>query len=401
MKRKARFAAAALACLLIAPACGKKGGILAPLTLVPQKVETLKAAQRGGLVLLEWTNPTAYIDGRALDEISEIEIWLEERPDPPAPAPGAKPPVKPPAPPPAAGDFAARAKRLAVLSVAAKPAPRSARNPKDKKPAASSTAPKAPPNASYVYRLDPARWAGRTFAFALRVRDTKKKRLSDFSSEVAFKPKALAVPPAGVGAAVFADRIEIRWTAPSKNFDGTAPPLVKGYNIYRSDITASPDGTLAVSSPRRLDAAPVAGVVFADKEFSFGLAYRYFVRAAGAEAEPFLESEDSEVVDVRPLDIFPPAVPAGLSAVTGPDFVTLVWDAAGDRDLAGYHVWRRVAGAGAYVRLTTAPVPEPTFTDRAVEKNGTYEYAITSVDRTGNESSKSAAVSVVVRIESP
>jgi hypothetical protein len=400
MTTKARFAAAAFACLLVAPACGKKGGIQAPLTLVPQKVETLKASQRGGMVLLEWTNPSAYIDGRALDEISEIEIWLEERPDPPAPAPGAKPP----APPPTDGDFAARAKRLAVLEVAPKPAPKSARTPKDKKPAASSAAPKAPPNAAYAYRLDPARWARRTFAFALRVRDTKKKRLSDFSSEVAFKPKALAAPPAGVRAAVFADRIEVRWTAPSTNFDGSAPPLVKGYNIYRGEAAVSPDATRAPAAAgpaRRINASPVTGVVYADREFGFDVTYRYFVRAAGAEAEPFLESEDSDTVEVRPQDVFPPAVPAGLSALAGPDFVTLIWDAVGDRDLGGYHVWRRAAGVAKYVRITAAPIPEPTYTDRAVEKNGTYEYAITSVDRTGNESPKSTAVSVVVRTVSP
>lgn len=395
MKREARFAAAALACLLVATACGKKGGIQAPLTLVPQKVETLKASQRGGLILLEWTNPPAYIDGRALDEISEIEIWLEVKPDPPAPVPG----VKPPAAQPADGDFAARAKRLAVLEVAPKPVPKSARNPKDKKPAAA--APKTPPNAAYAYRLDPAQWARRTFAFAVRVRDTKKKRLSDFSPEVTFKPKALASPPADVRAAAFADRIEVRWSAPSTNFDGSGPPLVKGYNIYRSDRAASPDGIPAVSPPRRLNAAPVAGVVFADREFGFGLAYRYFVRAAGAATEPFLESEDSEAAEVRPRDTFPPAVPAGLSAVAGADFVTLIWDASGDRDLAGYNVWRRAAGARDFARVTPAPVPEPTYTDRAVEKNGTYEYAITSVDRTGNESPRSAAVSVVVRTLSP
>lgn len=399
MTTKARFAAAVLACVLVVPACGKKGGVQAPLTLVPQKIETLKAAQRGGLVLLEWTNPSAYIDGRALDEISEVEIWLEERPDPPAPGPGAKPSA-----PPKESDFAARAKRVAILTAAAKPAPKSARTPKDKKPASSSAAPKAPPNAAYVYRLDPARWAGRTFVFALRVRDTKKGRLSDFSSEIAFKPKALAAPPAGVRAAVFADRIEVRWTAPSTNFDGSAPPLVKGFIIYRSEAAASPDATgvpAAAGPPRRLNAVPVADVVYADHDFSFGPTYRYFVRAAGAAAEPFLESEDSDAVEVRPQDVFPPAVPADLSALAGPDFVTLIWDAVGDKDLAGYHVWRRVAGGANYARVTAVPVPEPTYTDRAIEKNTTYEYAITSVDRTGNESPKSTAVSVVVRTVKP
>ena len=393
MITKTRLAAITLACVLIASACGKKGAVLAPLTLVPQKIETLKAAQRGGLVLLEWTNPSAYIDGRALDEISEVEIWLEERLEPPAVTPAVKPPA-----PPKEIEFTARAKRVAVLTAAPKPASKSARNPKDKKPATPAAAPKSPPNAAYVHRLDPARWAGRTFIFALRVRDLKKGRLSDFSPEVALKPKALAAPPAAVRAAVFADRIEVRWTAPSTNFDGSAPPLVKGFNIYRSD-SAPAQGP--GSAPRRINTAPAAGGVYADRDFSFGSTYLYFVRAAGAAAEPFLESEDSDTVEVKPKDVFPPAVPAGLSALTGPDFVNLIWDAVADRDLAGYHVWRRVAGAANFSRVTPAPIAEPTYSDRAVEKNRTYEYAITSVDLTGNESLRSAAVAVVLRTVKP
>ena len=130
---------------------------------------------------------------------------------------------------------------------------------------------------------------------------------------------------------------------------------------------------------------PVSGTVML-------LGGKYWLREALV-----LESEDSGTVEVRPKDVFPPAVPAGLSAVKGPDFITLAWDAVADPDAAGYRVWRRVKGKAEFACLTASPVPEPTYTDKSVEKSVTYEYAITSVDAAGNESAKSAVVAETIR----
>ena len=394
---KPRFAAVALACLLAASACGKKGTILVPLTLVPQGVESLTALQRGGLVVLEWKNPAAYIDGRPM-EAAEVEIWLEEKIDPPpVPSAGAAAPAAAKPAPAPASDFATRAKKIATLAVGVRPPAKgqgAAPPAKGKRAAAPAPAPApaGPPNAAYVHRLDPQAWDKRTLAFALRVRDARKSRLSSFSPEVRVRPQALAAPPEAPKATVFADRVEIRWAMPEANFDGSTPPRVRGFNVYRED---------AGGGVRRLNAAPVTELVFADRDAAFGRTYRYFVRAAGASAEPFLESEDSAVLEVLPKDIFPPAVPAGLTAAQGPDFITLVWDAVPDADAAGYHVWRREKGKTEFKRLTTAPVPEPTYTDQSVEKNVTYEYAITCVDTSGNESAKSAVVEETIKTPRP
>ena len=400
---KLRFAAAAVACLLTAPACGKKGAILAPLTLVPQGVESLTAAQRGGLIVLEWKNPTAYIDGRPLDGIAEIEIWLEDKADPASATTGSPTTMGSPA---TTDDFEARAKKVAVIAAPAKspakgqaaapPAKGQAAAPpaKGKRASSPAAAPAAagPPNAVYVHRLDPKAGEGRTLIFALRVRDVRRGRLSGFSQEVRIRPQALSAPPEAVRAAVFADRVELRWALPVANFDGSTPPRVRGFNIYRGE---------SGGAARRINPAPVTDLVYADREVVFGRTYRYFIRAAGAAAEPFLESEDSAAVEVLPKDVFPPAVPTGLSAAKGPDFITLVWDAVPDLDAAGYHVWRREKGKAEFSRLTAAPVPEPTYTDKSVEKNVTYEYAITCVDTSGNESPRSAVVEETIRTWKP
>ena len=70
---------------LLATACGKKGDIRPPLVLRPQPVEKLTAVQRGTRVILEWTDPTVSVDGTGLPGLSEAEVWLEVRPDPPSP----------------------------------------------------------------------------------------------------------------------------------------------------------------------------------------------------------------------------------------------------------------------------------------------------------------------------
>ena len=62
--------------LLAASGCGKKGPILAPLVRVPQTVQDLSLSRVGNRVILNWTNPEAYIDGNPLQGLSEIEIWV-------------------------------------------------------------------------------------------------------------------------------------------------------------------------------------------------------------------------------------------------------------------------------------------------------------------------------------
>jgi len=350
-----RFRTAApllLLAVLLAPACGKKGDLQPPLVLRPQPAESLKAIQQGNRVLLEWANPTTATDGRPLAGIAEIEVWLETRPDPPPPG----------AP---KGDFSSRAKRVGGVV----PEP-------------------AAPVSSWIYHLDPAGWKQRLFVFAVRARESRKSRLSEFSNEAVVKPQAVPLPPTEPQAGVFEDRIEIRWTPASKNFDGSAAPAGQGTTVVRTE---------AGGPPKRLTPLPVGGAVFQDKEFAFGRTYRYVLRSTTTLAAGFLESDDSAAVEVKPADTFPPAAPAGISIAAGPEFLTLIWDANAEKDLAGYHVWRRAGESGEFVRLTSAPLLETTYTDRSVEKNKTYFYAITVVDAAGNASPRSAAVSETIK----
>lgn len=361
------------------PACGRKGPLQLPLVLVPQTAEKLTAIQRGNRILLEWSNPTATIDGQPLKGRPDVEIWICVLRDPPAP--GEKPP--------AAEEFASKGRRIAVLYQTEKP-PRE--KPGETPPAAVRPAQRRgadPFELCTEYVLSGEELRGVKLMFAVRVRDESRKRYSDFSAPAAVVPRPLPLPPSDLRAEVFADRIELRWAAPASNIDGSAPAWAAvGFNVYRMD-----KGGAVV----RLNTALVGEPAFSDPGFLFGQSYRYFIRASAGVADAFLESDDSPVAEVLPKDVFPPAVPTGLSAATGAEFITLIWDANTEKDLAGYHVWRREEGQADFVRLTTAIVLQNTYADRAIEKSRRYGYAISAVDALGNESAKSAAVSEIIK----
>ena len=71
------------------------------------------------------------------------------------------------------------------------------------------------------------------YTFGIRVKD--KKRYSPFSVLMSLEPVVLPLPPTGVKAVVFPDRIEITWSPPEENRDQSSPANVEGYNIFLAD----------------------------------------------------------------------------------------------------------------------------------------------------------------------
>ena len=108
------------------------------------------------------------------------------------------------------------------------------------------------------------------------------------------------------------------------------------------------------------------------------------------------ESLDSETVTVTPVDVFPPAVPQGLSASVEEGEVRLFWFPNKEEDLAGYHVYR-AGDDGAFARITAEPFSSTIFADSTVEVDRRYHYRVTAVDGAGNESAPSESVERLVR----
>lgn len=98
-------------------------------------------------------------------------------------------------------------------------------------------------------------------------------------------------------------------------------------------------------------------------------------------------------VDAR--DRFAPATPGDLAAVGNAEGATidLSWSPGTEADLAGYFVYRRIADSDSWQRVSgDAPLPSASWSDPHAVKGVRYRYAISAVDRSGNESARSAEV---------
>ena len=83
-------------------------------------------------------------------------------------------------------------------------------------------------------------------------------------------------------------------------------------------------------------------------------------------------------------DYTPPALPRGVTSVTGDWEVYLFWYPNTEPDLAGYNVYVGSEPEGYYTLI--ASTPSANFVDRGVINGETYYYAVSAYDYNGNES---------------
>ncbi len=126
----------------------------------------------------------------------------------------------------------------------------------------------------------------------------------------------------------------------------------------------------------------------------------YTVRAVRGQAPNLVVGEPSERRCSRAVDVFPPAAPTGLSAVSGAGSISLIWEPNIEEDLGGYVVLRGEAGGATLQPLTSAPIADARYTDRAVTPGVRYIYAVLAVDSrvpVGNTSALSPRVEETAR----
>ncbi len=110
----------------------------------------------------------------------------------------------------------------------------------------------------------------------------------------------------------------------------------------------------------------------------------------------------SAAVRIEALDVFSPAVPAGLAAVANPPAngepasIDLSWQPNSEPDLAGYYIYRREAETPWQRISGSQPAPAPAFHDPSVQPGHTYIYGVSAVDQTGHESGRSASAQETV-----
>jgi hypothetical protein len=162
--------------------------------------------------------------------------------------------------------------------------------------------------------------------------------------------------------------------------DGSKPPHVIGYDLFRSDDPKNLPGT-------PLNPGPLVKPEFEDRSFQFDKTYYYTVRIVGSAQDPTAVSSLSLSVQVESRDTFPPAPPENVNAIREGADIVLLWAPSASPDVAGYRIWRQDKRTGTRVLLQKDPIAVLSFRDRQVESEAQYEYSIQAVDTHGNESS--------------
>jgi hypothetical protein len=337
--------------------CGKRGVPLPPRERVEQRAE-ITAFQRGNQVVLSWKMPARNAPAGNVQHIASVDVFrLAEPLNSPLTM--------------TEEEFASRSLLIASMPIT---------------------------NADFGLKTlsyrDTLQFAGQPvrLRYAVRYVNASGQRAA-FSNFFMLEPAArVAAAPASLSTGVSQDAIVLNWSAPTQNVDGTTPANIVGYNVYRSP-TASQAGTL-------LNRTPVNATTFADEAFEFGKEYFYFVRAVsvGSGGEP-VESLESPIANVRPVDTFAPSAPASVTIAATPTTISLFFPPNPETDVAGYRIYRSTdpnRPRAEWDQLTRDLQKTNTFIDERVESGRTYYYYITATDRFGNVSAPSEVVNETV-----
>jgi hypothetical protein len=328
-----RAALPAASCLVVMLAgCGYVGPVLPPSPLIPTAVTDLAVVERGDRLWITFKIPARTTDQVAIKNFSEIDLRIG-----PAPAPF---------------DFAAWAPTAKQYPVSLPPP----NDPNDPQPVSIST------------QVPASAVVGQHLVVAVRTA-VKHDHYSSWSNRVLLDLVAPLEPPA-VKAEATAQGVALSWPAQREGLT---------YRISRRSLADKQPVVIGTSDKPR----------FVDTSAQSDIEYRYTVAASQGSAE----SLPSDLVTITPIDTFAPSVPAGVTALSGPDSIEVSWQRSPEPDLQGYYVYRSVDGApfekqGAVVGL-------PAYSDRKLEHGKTYRYEISAIDKKNNESDKSSPAEAV------
>lgn len=221
-----------------------------------------------------------------------------------------------------------------------------------------------------------ADWAGKEVAIGVRVAN-QKMRYSPWSNVVRVKVEPALAKPAQVRAEATAAGVLVQWDAPEQA--GVEWKVFRLGNVK------------GVLDKERVEMGRVKEKRFVDSGAEYGGSYRYTVEGVLGAAI----SETSEAGEIVPVDKFAPAVPQGLTALGGATAIQLSWERGTEPDLAFYRVFRAEGdGPLAMIEMqqTTA-----TYADAKIRNGQRLRYAVSAIDRNGNESAKSQEVEITVQ----
>ena len=348
---------------LMFAACATVGPPQPPSLELPKPPSDLRAARKGDQVTLTWTPPSVTSDRRTIRSVGPIRICRA-----------------------VARDLTQCG--IAVGEAAAQPSSRTVRSSKRKisrsyVDSLSGHLQSDNPSAFVTYGIEALNAEGRGAGLSNQVRVSLVRTLP---------------PPQDFSARVTAQGVVLTWTgeAPAA---GSGAPVHYVYRIYRR-----PEDNAQRILAGEVPAGSERTYSLTDSSVEWEKTYEYraetvTVIAQENKAQLQIEGDDTPEIKVFTNDVFPPAVPTGLQAVSsGPGqktFIDLVWAPVADIDLDGYNVYRHEEGEAA-AKLNAEPVKTPAYRDANVVSGKRYFYSVSAVDVRGNESGASEEASEMV-----
>ncbi len=368
-----RFLFSMFACLLLLAGCAAPGEPTERKPRVPTPVTDLAATQQDDNVILSFTLPKESVDRRPLKETPSIEIYR---------------------------DFA---------PVSAGAAPNAPANPTPLVTIPSAMVDQYGDHGHIRYMdwlklEDFTQHPAAQAIYIVRTRASIKKASAN-SNLAALRIEPAADPMTDLHAEATHQGVVLTWTPPQRTLIGSVPPIVS-YRVYRSE-PESQSQSATLNPPKQASQAnsPLAHIgdipapPFRDPQIKFGNTYTYSVRSVVQYDGIQVESADSNLIALTPQDTFPPDTPQGLVVVLvpaqngAPAYFDLSWSISPDNDIAGYNIYRTEQEGAPGNKLNPQLLLTPVFRDMNVLPGHRYFYAVTAVDRAGNESPASAAAS--------
>jgi hypothetical protein len=127
---------------------------------------------------------------------------------------------------------------------------------------------------------------------------------------------------------------------------------------------------------------------YIDISAEFGKTYQYSIQAVRDNIESSVVGPET----VTPIDIFPPAVPTGLTASVGIGAVELAWNRNTESDFKEYRVLRSEEG-GPFVEIAHG-LDAPVYSDHGIQSGKRYRYDVLAAGLNGRPSAPCAPVEI-------
>jgi len=213
-----------------------------------------------------------------------------------------------------------------------------------------------------------SKFVGNEVVVAVRVMNPKG-RDPGWSDPKIFEVKPPLADPANFHAAADPKGVALTWSAPAPS----------QFRIFRQTEQQQKPVLLATATePNYLDISA-----------EFGKTYRYSVQALRDNVESNVIGPQT----ITPINEFPPAVPAGLTASIGIGAVELAWNRNAESGFQEYRVLRSEEG-GPLVEIARG-LDAPIYSDHAVQSGKRYLYQILAVAQNGHGSAPSEAVAII------